>query len=103
MADKIHVTSLTVKVDPPKLGQAIHMLNQESGTTVHFKRKSDSKIIVIYESITVNEISQFIEQTRNIDGVNTVEMIFHQAISANTIKREVAEQKNLEMMALSAT
>ncbi|AWX14845.1 nitrate reductase [Mergibacter septicus] len=77
-AKEWHVCSLIVQGLPTKLAQIKQALLAISLTEIYASDDQNGKIVVVMQSHNQRQLLQQIEDARNIDGVITVSLVYHQ-------------------------
>lgn len=77
-AKEWHVCSLVVQGQPTKLAQIKKALLAEVNTEIYASDERSGKLVVVMQSHNQRQLLQQIENTRNIEGVITVSLVYHQ-------------------------
>lgn len=92
MMDNICATTMAFCVKPEGVSEVVRFLKMEPGTTMHFNRASSSKLIVVYESVSFDDTSKFIEKGRKLGSVKSVEIIFQETLYGGEVHPHQLEQ-----------
>ena len=86
------VSSLILQVRPETLKSVSNYLEDREHIEIHANDEF-SKIVIVAEMKNDIELSDFMSEMATVDGVITVNMVFHHTDSAEDIETDKTEQK----------
>ena len=82
--DEVHITSILVQVAHAHKDATCEAISQMDGSEIHIEGEG-GKLIVSFESASLQYITDCIEEINRMDGVASATLIYHQTENADEL------------------
>ncbi len=91
MNAQVHISSLVVQLQPERITDISQHCQAHPAAEVHATDPL-GKMVLVLETLTQQEIVEFIDWLQGEKGVLSVSLVYHQVESADELDREVEEK-----------